>query len=201
MRKSIHLAFVCSFILTFGLAQAQDAGLSKRSGLVGANYVLQPLDVVLVKIFQHPDLEQEARISGEGSITLPLIGKIKVAGMTVQDATRMITDLYNRDYLVNPQVSVLLLSYTERRAYVHGQVNKPGPVVIPPEETMTLTQVISAAGSQTRLASDRIQVTRTDQNGRKRVITVYFDDILENPDAKDIVIEDGDSIFVFERII
>ncbi|MGE9295401.1 MAG: polysaccharide biosynthesis/export family protein [Puniceicoccales bacterium] len=200
MIKHFRIGLILVALLAASAAQAQDS-LSKKAGLAGANYILQPLDVILIKVFQEPELEQEVRVSGEGSITLPLIGKIHVAGMTVHDATRMITDLYNRDYLVNPQVTLLLLSYTERRAYVHGQVNRPGPVIIPPEETMTLTQVISAAGSQTRLASDKIQVTRTDPDGRKRVITVYFDDILDDPQAKDIVIEDGDSIFVFERII
>jgi len=201
MKKLFGISILILGLISVSLTQAQTDALSKKQGLVGSNYVLQPLDVISMRVFQHPDLAQEARVSGEGTITLPLIGKVRVAGMTLQDATRMITDLYNRDYLVNPQVTLLLTSYTERRAYVHGQVNKPGPVVIPPEETMTLTQVISAAGSQTRLASDKIQVTRTDSNGRKRVITVYFDDILEDPDAKDIVIEDGDSIYVFERII
>ncbi|MEO0795308.1 MAG: polysaccharide biosynthesis/export family protein [Verrucomicrobiota bacterium] len=146
-------------------------------------------------------MEQQARVSGDGSITLPLIGKVHIAGMTLQDATTLITQLYDRDYIVNPQVSLLLIAYTERRAYVHGQVNRPGPVIIPPEESMTLTQVISSAGSRTRLASNRIQLTRVDESGRKKVIELYFDDILDDPKAKDIIVQDGDTIYIPERII
>lgn len=190
----ILIVFVC-------LAPLASWGQSGKKGHIGSNYILQPLDIIQVEVFQEPDLEKQVRVSQDGSIALPLVGKVSVAGLTVSDANNLITQLYERDYLVNPQVSLLLLEYTEQRAYVHGQVNRPGPVVIPPEEQMTLTQVISAAGGMTRLASDSIQLTRTDANGRKKVIEVSFDDILEDPDAKDIAVEDGDSIFVPERII
>ncbi|GHB97660.1 hypothetical protein GCM10007047_11890 [Cerasicoccus arenae] len=169
--------------------------------MIGSNYTLQPLDVIQVTVFKEPDLEQQVRVSQDGSINLPLIGKVHVAGMTVNDANVLITDLYNRDYLVNPQISMILISYTESRAYVHGQVNRPGPVIIPPEETMTLSQVISAAGSTTRLASDRIQLTRTDKNGKKTVMYFDFSDIMEDPEANDIIVRDGDTIFIDERII
>ncbi|WP_309385750.1 polysaccharide biosynthesis/export family protein [Cerasicoccus frondis] len=183
------------------LASAQNSAASKNRGLIGSNYTLQPLDILQMTVYKEPELEQQVRISQEGTIILPLVGKVHIAGMSINDATTLITDLYNRDYLVNPQITLLLLSYTERRAYVHGQVNRPGPVIIPPEETMTLSQVISAAGSTTRLASDTIRVTRTDENGKKTVFELDFDEILEDPEAKDIIIMDGDSIFIPERII
>ncbi|WP_269539629.1 polysaccharide biosynthesis/export family protein [Cerasicoccus fimbriatus] len=192
------LAITC-FFATF--AQAQNTAEAKNRGLIGSNYTLQPLDIVQMTVYKEPELEQQVRVSQEGTVILPLVGEVQVGGMTITNATRLITDLYNRDYLVNPQVTLLLISYTERRAYVHGQVNRPGPVIIPPEETMTLSQVISAAGSTTRLASDTIRVTRTESNGKKTVYELEFDEILEDPDAKDIIIMDGDSIYVPERII
>jgi len=199
MKRITALFLFAAVFLIPALAQAQGQG--KTKGLIGSNYQLQPLDVLQVVIFKEPDLEQQVRVSQDGSINLALIGKVHVNGMTINNATTLITDLYNRDYLVNPQVSLILISYTERRAYVHGQVNRPGPVVIPPEETMTLSQVIGAAGSTTRLASDTIRLTRTNENGRKTVREFDFDDILEDPDANDVIVQDGDSIFIPERII
>lgn len=200
MKRFIYPILLLAVCLMPALADAQQAA-SKNQGLIGSNYKLQPLDVIQMTVFKEPDMDREVRVSQDGNITLPLIGKVHVANMTLSDATTLITDLYNRDYLVNPQVSLILLSYTERRAYVHGQVNRPGPVIIPPEETMTLSQVISAAGSTTRLASDTIRVTRTSEDGKKQVFELDFDEILEDPEAKDITIQDGDSIYVPERII
>lgn len=201
MKRLTHLILLLLVGLMPALVSAQYSNASKNQGLIGANYTLQPLDVIQVTVFKEPEMDREVRVSQDGHITLPLIGQVHVAGMSIHDTTTLITDLYNRDYLVNPQISLILLSYTERRAYVHGQVNRPGPVIIPPEETMTLSQVISAAGSTTRLASDTIRVTRTDKDGKKRVFELDFDEILKDPEAKDIVIMDGDSIFIPERII
>lgn len=201
MNRIICLCFLAITCLFTTFAQAQNTAEAKNRGLIGSNYTLQPLDIIQMTVYKEPELEQQVRVSQEGTVILPLVGEVQVGGMTITNATRLITDLYNRDYLVNPQVTLLLVSYTERRAYVHGQVNRPGPVIIPPEETMTLSQVISAAGSTTRLASDTIRVTRTESNGKKTVYELEFDEILEDPDAKDIIIMDGDSIFVPERII
>lgn len=181
------------------LAGAQES--TKNIGLIGKNYELKPMDILRVTVYMEPDLEQEIRLSQDGTANLSLIGNTHLGGMSIKQANTHITDLYNRDYLVNPQISLELMSYTEQRVYVHGQVNTPGPVVIPPEENMTLSQVISAAGSMTRLASDKIQLTRTDTDGKKTVTIHYFDDILEDPASNDIVLENGDTIFVSERWI
>lgn len=199
MKTITSLCLLFAALLVPALAQAQVA--AKTTGLTGSNYQIQPLDVLQITVFKEPDLEQQVRVSAEGAITLPLIGKVHVAGMTVPDTTTLITDLYNRDYLVNPQINIALLSYTERRAYVHGNVHRPGPVIIPPEEVMTLSQVISAAGGRTRMASDTIKLTRTDKDGKKTTTEYDFDDILEDPQAYDITIQDGDSIVIPERVI
>lgn len=180
---------------------AQSSSMPTGSGGVLSNYVIQPLDIFRVTVFQEPDLESEVRVSRDGTIVLPLIGTISVGGMTVVDVQEMITDLYNRDYLVNPHVSIMMLQYTERRVQVHGQVNTPGWVIIPPEEYMTLSQAISAAGGLTRLADGGdIRLKRSGEDGKSKVIRVNFNEILRDPDAKDIMVTDGDNIYVSERI-
>ena len=197
IRCLLFSLIICSPLLS----QAQSSAGGSQNVVAGSNYTLQPLDIIEVSVFQEPDLQTQVRISQDGSISLPLIGKVQIAGMTLMDATSLVTQLYDRDYLVNPQVSMLLLQYTEQRAYVHGQVNRPGPVIIPPEEHMTITQAISAAGGLTRLASYSIQLTRTDKDGKKKVMELDFKDILKDPNAKDVEIQNGDSIFVPESII
>lgn len=196
----LSLLFLTSLMPTLAHAEADAVAAKKQHGLIGSNYRLQPLDIIQINIFQEPDLSTEARISSDGSVTLQFIGNVTLGGKTVHEATELIKKrYYDEEILTNPQVTINLLSYTERRAYVHGQVLKPGPVVIPPEETMTLSQVISAAGGLSRIADKTIKLTRIDANGKKVVTKHELGDIMaEDPKAKDIVIMDGDTIFVPE---
>jgi len=184
-----------SFIVGFNAAAQSSDG-----GGISGNYVIQPQDLIRMEVFQEPDLEQEIRVAADGTVTLPLIGVTHVGGLSVDDARRKITDLYNRDYLVNPHISLLVLVYTERRVEVLGMVNRPGKVPIPPEEELTLTKAISGAGGHNRLADlSRVRLTRTDENGKPQVMRINFTEITKGR-AKDIKLQDGDSIFVDERL-
>lgn len=195
------LLFFSIFIqTTHAQSGSSGSGIMSNDDYLG-NYVIQPLDIFRVTVFQEPDLLIEVRVAQDGSVVLPLIGKVDVANMTVVNVQRMITDLYNRDYLVDPHVTLMMLQYTERLIQIHGQVNAPGPVLIPPEKTMTLSQALSAAGGLTRLADGGdIRLKRVSADGKSKVIRIDFDEILKDPEAKDIEVFDGDNIFVTERI-
>lgn len=190
-------------VLISGLASAQtssdaDAGGSAAAPAAVGNYIIHPLDVIEFRVFQEPSMQQQIRVSQDGTVTLPLIRQVKIGGMTVDAAQALITELYDKDYLVNPQVTLVVLNYTERKVYVHGQVNRAGPVLIAPETELTLAQAISQAGGLTRLGrKDPIRIRR---QGQDRTINVDFDDVLKDPRMKDIVLEDGDIIYVDERV-
>lgn len=198
------------------IAQAQNTSGSQSSGStsgdgnsstavsssrVPSNYRIQPKDVIRVEVFQEDELLREVRVNADGEISLPLIGNIRVGNMTVLDAQNLITELYEKDYLVDPQITLLILEYVERRVTVTGQVNQPGPVIIPPEEQMTFSQAIAAArGPNLRADLDNIILTRTMPDGKVRKFTLDWDEIVKDP-RKDIVLKDGDIIFVDEDFI
>ena len=170
--------------------------------IVGENYVLKPSDVLSLEIYQEQDLNKEVRIEGDGSVALALIGKVKVAGMTVAEAQSLITDLYNRDYLVDPQVSLLVVSFSPKIVHVLGSVNSPGVVEIPPDRDLTLTEAIAAVRGVSRLGNPKsITIKRVDDDGRSRQMEVNFNRIVTNPDTKDMVLKEGDTVWVPERII
>src|SRR5258708_6543587 len=114
------------------------------------DYVLQPSDLIRVLIFQEPDLLREVRITQEYTINLPMIGTIDLRGHTVRQAEEIIRSLYDRDYLVNPQVNLTVLEYSQRTVQVVGAVHSPGAVVFPPEQKMGLVRAIARAGRPTR---------------------------------------------------
>jgi len=186
-------------------ASSSSAGSASSGGvgmIVGSNYVLKPSDVIEIDVYQEQDLNKTVRIEGDGTVSLALVGKIKVAGMTVAESKSLITNLYNRDYLVDPQISVLVVSFSPKVIRILGSVNRPGVVEIPPDREMMLTEAMAMVNGITRLGNPKsLKIKRVDENGRSRQMEVNFTKIVTDPDVKDIILQEGDTIWVPERII
>jgi len=188
-------------------ASGADASSSSSSGgavgmVVGSNYVLKVSDVIEIDVYQERDLNKSVRIEGDGTVSLALVGKVKLAGMTVEEGKSLITDLYNRDYLVDPQISLLVVSFSPKVLHILGSVGRPGVVEIPPDRDLTLTEALSKVGGVTRMGNPRaIKIKRVDQDGRTRQMDVNFSKIVQDSDVKDLVLNEGDTIWVPERII
>lgn len=170
--------------------------------VVGENYVLKPSDVIQVQVYKENDLDKSVRIEGDGTVALALVGKIKVSGMTVAEAQSLVTDLYNRDYLVDPQISLLVVSFSPKVVRILGSVNRAGVVEIPPDRDLTLTEAIAGVNGISRLGNPKsVTIKRIDENGRARQMEVNFSKIVTDPSMKDIILKEGDTIWVPERII
>jgi protein involved in polysaccharide export with SLBB domain len=131
-----------------------------------SNYQLSANDQVAVEVFGEDDLRTGARLNSDGAVSLPLLGSVRLAGLTLNQAAARLTELYGRDYLVNPKVNVTLLGYAKRRFTVLGQVNRPGSFEMPEgsAEGIDLLEAIAMAGGYTRVAApERISVKRRDQ--------------------------------------
>src|SRR5947207_15659156 len=128
-----------------------------------AGYILSPNDQVAVEVFGEDDLRTNARLNGEGNLSLPLLGSVHLAGLTLAQAASKITELYGRDYLVSPRVNVSLVGYAKRRFTILGQVNRPGSYEMPEgsPDGVDLLEAIAMAGGYTRIAApERISVRR-----------------------------------------
>ena len=220
MKYSFLVLFLLIYLISFGqdissgnsaYSSSEYSGNFKSSNgasssdfgiVVDENYILKPSDVIQVSIFLEPDLEKSVRIEADGTVTLPLIKKVKVADLTVSDAQELITQLYNRDYLVDPQISVLVVSFSPKLVRILGSVNRPGVVEMPPDREMTLTEAIASANGISRLGNPKsIAIKRVDDSGKTQQFEVNFNRILMNANAKDMILKEGDTIWVPERII
>ena len=137
------------------------SGITAPSG-----YQLNVDDQIGVEVFGEDDLRTAARINAEGAVSLPLLGSVHLSGMTLNQAAARLTELYGRDYLVNPRVNVILINYAKRRFTVLGQVNRPGSYEMPEGSPsgIDLLEAIAIAGGYTRIAApERISVKRRDQ--------------------------------------
>jgi polysaccharide biosynthesis/export protein len=103
-----------------------------------------PEDQLDIVIFGQDNLNRELRVNGQGEIALPLVGVVKVAGLTPTEIEARLEKLYNAHYLVNPQITVTVKEYRHQRVAVTGAVAKPGSYeIIGPR---TLLEVLSLAG-------------------------------------------------------
>ncbi|MCA1657750.1 MAG: polysaccharide biosynthesis/export family protein, partial [Verrucomicrobiaceae bacterium] len=116
-----------------------------------SGYVLSANDQVAVEVFGEDDLRTNGRLNAEGNLSLPLLGSVHLAGLNLTQATARVTELYARDYLVNPKVNVMLVSYAKRRFTILGQVNRPGSFEMPDGSPMgiDLLEAVAMAGGYT----------------------------------------------------
>ncbi len=166
------------------------------------DYVLQPSDLLHVMVFQEPELEREVRISKELAVSLPLIGVVDLRGKTLHQAETMIRDLYNANFLVNPQVSVAVVEYSKKNVNILGSVNTPGSVSFPPEQNMTLLDAIARAGGFNRLADRKhVTLTRTSPEGKVEKIVVNADEIIQGGTKESWMLLKDDVVYVPERVL
>lgn len=204
MRILLRLA-ICLLPLA-AIAQEGDRSSSSRGGSARSDdYVLQPLDLLQIRVFQEEDMDREVRMSRESVVFLPLIGRVSFADKTIREAEDLVRELYDRDFLVNPQINLTVLEYARRTVNVLGSVTNPGEIEFPREEGLTLLDAVSRAGGFSRLA-DRKKVRLTRQipgagEDETENFIINADDIIDGDSSKQWVLETGDLIYIPERFL
>ena len=184
-------------------APPADPGLADAtSSSTDQDYVLQPSDLIKVQIFQEPDLERDVRLSRENTVALPLIGTVDLKGKTVRQVEELIRGLYARDFLVNPQVNIIVKEYSARTVTVLGAVNKAGVVSFPLEHPLTLLDAIAQAGGFSRLANrGQLKLTRKLPDGKTETRVIDADHIIEGVTKDPIQLQKDDMIYIPERLL
>lgn len=194
------LVLALAFIAVGAMAAAAPA--REKATSHSFSYRLRPMDLVKVQVFQEPDLDRELRVSHDYTIVAPLIGVIDVHNLTVREAELLLTELYKKDYLVNPQINMTVMEYAPRNVNVLGAVNSPGSVVMTPEKDMTLLDAIARSGGFSRLANrTRVSLTRTLTSGQTENYTVNADELVSGDNVARWMVQDGDIIYVPERLL
>jgi len=169
------------------------------------DYRLAGGDAIRISVFQKPELTLETRVAEGGDITFPLIGRLNVRGMTIDEgASAIAAELQKGDLVKNAQVNIALLQIRGNQVSVLGQVNHPGRI---PLETfdMRVSDVLAAAGGIINAANapavsgsgaDTVIVVGTrDGKPFRREIDIPSLFVGNHP-ADDIVVAGGDTIYV-----
>lgn len=193
LRSVIPLLVAAVSVSTAAAAAAQESGASATRP--AANYRLSPGDVIAIKIFPQPNLDRQCRVGKDGSIDFPLIRTVVVAGQTTLEAGTQLAELLNKDYLVNPQVTIDVVTYAKQNFVVMGQVQNAGTFSFPDEGRLTLVGAIAAAGGATRIADlSKVILQRADTP------PIVVDLRPNTKNAQRIEILPNDVIYVNERM-
>jgi polysaccharide export outer membrane protein len=160
------------------------------------DYMVGEGDVLKINVFGHDELTTVARVSGDGSIKFPLIGQIDAGGLTLLQISDSISKLLSDGYVVDPQVSIFVQEFRSKKAFIMGEVNKPGFHVL--SGNTTFLELLSVAGGVTKDAADKATIKRKSEGTNKEeIITVDLKSLLERGDtSRDVPIMDGDSIYI-----
>jgi polysaccharide export outer membrane protein len=100
------------------------------------DYKIGPEDLIEVSVFEEEKLNKTVRVSSQGNISLPLLGILRVKGLTSNELEREIRELLAEKYLRDPHVSVFIKEYRSQRISVIGAVEKPGPYDVTGQKTI-----------------------------------------------------------------
>lgn len=160
--------FSLVFVLGIGVGplantrvQAQDTGeMAHGQDAAEDAYHVGPGDVLEVEVFDDPDLSGLVTIQHGGEIAFPLLGELKVEGMTVKEVQKTLTDLLGKDYLVNPQVAVRVKEHRSQWVTLVGEVVRPGKYYLQGQKT--LLDLLTEAGGFSAQASGEVMVSHSD---------------------------------------
>jgi len=165
--KAIGL-LVTGFVAgTLGVALAQEKGeapLHESSGEDEWAFRLSPGDVIQVKFFDNPELEDVIEIRPDGMVSMPLVGELSLADLTITEARLKLEGLYG-GIVRQPAVTVQVREYASQKIYVGGEVLHPGVVALRGE--LTVLDAIMEAGGHKRTATQKnVVLIREGPDGR-----------------------------------
>ena len=158
--------------------QHKQVGFVEPLPVSAQSYRLGPNDALGIEVFDESDLSTETTVSGHGTIKFPLLGELRVAGMTVKEVEEDLTKRLETGYLKNPKVTVSIREY--RNFYVSGEARSPGAFSY--REGITVLKAITLAGGWTdRAVKDEAKILRM-VNGQQQILFVGMKDAIQPDD-------------------
>ena len=176
--------FVFALILLSGILPAANA----------SEYIVGEGDVLIVSVYENPDLSTKVRVAANNTIRVPLLGEIDIKGLTVSKVSSKIESLFADGYLVNPQVDVFIEEHRSKKAIILGQIISPGQYEL--RGKITFLEFVSKAGGLKTDAGNVATIKRKSE-GENKQITIDLDLLIKTGDTSlNIPVQDGDTIYI-----
>ena len=187
--KTLRLAFtgLAWVMVCLGLATPANASNDYRLG---------EGDAIHIVVFQNPDLTLDTRVTESGMVAYPLIGQVKIGGLTIADAeARIATALESGGFVKKPQVNINLTQIVGNQVSVLGQVNKPGSYPLLTFNTR-VSQMLAMAGGIASTGGDTVILMGSRDGKPYRKVVDIASLYLDNNAGDDILLEAGDGLYV-----
>jgi polysaccharide export outer membrane protein len=209
IQRCLILAMFCVVATTSGWVRAQTEPSTSPQATpppasaeaistetASSTYRLQSYDLIDVEVYSEEDLHKPARLGSDGTVLLPLIGSVKVGGLTVSEATDLITQRYAAGFVKNPSVLITVLQYRKSTFSILGQVSKPGIYEIQEGAEVSILEAVSLAAGFTPTAAQNSVTVKRVVDGKETIFKVRAGDMAQNPNAAPFEILPGDKILV-----
>lgn len=190
MNQGLSKLFIVALALLGSLVPSRTSAEGERS-----SGVISRMDNVEIRVFREDELTTRGQLSADGTITMPLIGAVRLEGLTTDQAGAAIKKKLADGYLVKPEVTVSIEARIRKTVTVLGQAQRPGVFELPTHRRLTLVEAIGMAGGVTRIANAK-KVTL------KRGGSVQTINLAEITSGKgtDIPLQDGDMVTIPESL-
>jgi polysaccharide export outer membrane protein len=190
-----------SLIMSLAAVAAQDV----------REYIVGPNDVLAINVFDQPQLSSKYVVQADGTLTFPLLGRVKVGGLGIQQIENRMREGLADGYLKNPQVGVSVEQYRSQQVIITGEVRNPQTIEF--TGSMTLMTALARAGSTTERAAAEAIVVRPPAGGApvrdpaaieraqqarddNEVIQVDLDSLQTGTLSQNILLRGGDTVVV-----
>lgn len=163
-------------------------------GASAADVLLGPSDALKISVYGNPDLSLETRVSQSGSITFPLVGEVKVGGLTTSDAEKEIAGLLvSGGFVLKPQVNILVTARQSQLVSVLGQVAKPGRYPI--DGKHSLIDILALAGGVVADGGDKVYLIRNRNGQSKKEVIDLVEMVRSGNMKKDLDLMTDDVVY------
>lgn len=184
-------------VLALGLAGGAQAQPAAADVAAQDLYRIGPGDALKITVYQSPDLSVDTKVTEAGVISYPLLGSVKLGGLTVTQAETAIADALKKgEFVKNPQVIIVVTQVRANQVNVLGQVGSPGrfPLDL---AGMRLTEVLALAGGVAQASGSETVVLVGNRNGKPYRQEIDLPSIFtENGRVNDVVVQPGDVVWV-----
>ena len=212
MKTSFDRATAFALIVITGCLWAQgsdtqsgDGQLSAPDAAVGSipvsaknthdNFIIGSDDVLSINVWKEPEITRSIPVRSDGKISLPLVGEIQAAGRTPLQLEEAITDKL-RNYISDPQVTVIVQQINSQKFNILGQVQKPGSYPLT-QSTTVLDAIANAGGLRDFAKKKSIYILRASANGRASRIDFNYKAVIDGKHPEqNIRLEPNDTIIV-----
>lgn len=161
--------------------------------MADTEYRIERGDVIQVRLYYNPDLNELLPVRPDGRISLALVGEVEAAGLTPAELSAGLTERYGGS-LRQPATVVIVKEFAAQRVYVGGQVAQPGIIRMPGRLT-ALQGIVEAGGFAHGARLDSVVILRDNGTSEPLFLTVNLKDPL-NRKGPDVALQAGDIVFV-----